>query len=51
LKYIARRFVSDCARAERLRGRSFAGRLGMQLSLARETSVALRRVRETEQLA
>ena len=51
LKYIARRFVSDCARAERPRGRSFVGRLGIQLSLARETSIALRRVRETEQLA
>jgi hypothetical protein len=51
LKYIGRRFVADCARAERLRGRSFSGRLGMQIALARETAVALRRVRRTEQLA
>ena len=51
LKYIGRRFVADVARAENLRGRSFAGRLGMQISLARETAKALRQVRSTEQLA
>jgi hypothetical protein len=51
LKYIGRRFVSDCARAERLRRRSFPGRLGMQLSLGRATATAMRRVRRTEQLA
>lgn len=51
LKYIGRRFVADCARAEGLRKRPFLGRLGMQLSLARETSQALRKVRATEQLA
>ena len=51
LKYIGRRFVADCARAERLKARPFGRRLGMQLSLARETSVALRRVRESKQLA
>ncbi len=51
LKYIGRRFVADCARAEELRGRSFFGRLGMQASLGRETAKALRKVRRTEQLA
>ena len=33
-----RRFVADCARAERLRKRHFPGRLGMQLSLARDAA-------------
>ena len=51
LKYIGRRFVADVARAEKLRERPFAGRLGMQISLARETAKALRQVRSTEQLA
>jgi hypothetical protein len=51
LKYIARRFVADCARAERLRQRSFAGRVRLQLSLGSETARALRRVRRSEQLA
>ena len=51
LKYIARRFVADVQRAERLRGRRFPSRLSMQLRLASEASRAIRRVRETEQLA
>jgi hypothetical protein len=51
LKYIGRRFVADVARAEQLQRRSFAGRLRMQLSLARETAEAMRQVRATEQLA
>jgi hypothetical protein len=51
LKYIGRRFVADCARAEQLRGRSFFGRLGLQISLAADTARAMRRVRRTEQLA
>lgn len=51
LKYIGRRFVADCARAENLNGRSFPSRLGMQMSLARETAKAIRTVRRTEQLA
>ncbi len=51
LKYIGRRFVADCARAEKLRKRPFPGRLGLQLSMARETSKAIRTVRRTEQLA
>ena len=51
LKYIARRFVGDVARAERLRYRPFPSRMGMQLGLARQTVKAIRRVRETEQLA
>ena len=51
LKYIGRRFVADCARAERLRGRHFFGRLGLQTSLASEVAKQLRQVRVTEQLA
>jgi len=51
LKYIGRRFVADCARAERLRSRPFPGRMAMQISLARQTAADLRHVRRTEQLA
>ncbi len=51
LKYIGRRFVGDCARAENLKYRPFFSRLGMQLSMARETADAMRHVRRTEQLA
>jgi hypothetical protein len=51
LKYIGRRFVTDCARAERLRQRSFAGRVRLQLALGSDTADALRRIRRTEQLA
>ena len=51
LKYIGRRFVSDCARAEQLRMRSFHGRLRMQIGLGRATAGAMRRLRRTEQLA
>jgi hypothetical protein len=51
LKYIGRRFVADCARAERLRRRPFPSRLAMQLSLAGETARAIRTVRRSEQLA
>lgn len=51
LKYIARRFVGDVARAEDLRGRRFGSRLAMQLGLARRTVKAVRQVRKTEQLA
>ena len=51
LKYIARRFVGDCVRAERLRQRSFPSRFAMQLKLAGATSKALKQVRKSEQLA
>jgi hypothetical protein len=51
LKYIGRRFVADCYRAERPKPRRFPSRLGMQLGLARSTARALKRVRATEQLA
>ncbi|MGI8944930.1 MAG: hypothetical protein ACR2GL_01650 [Thermoleophilaceae bacterium] len=51
LKYIARRFVGDVVRAEQHRVRPFPGRLRMQLSLARKTVKAVRRVRKTKQLA
>jgi hypothetical protein len=51
LKYIARRFVADCARAEDIKPLSFPSRMGMQLGLARATVKALRKVEATEQLA
>jgi hypothetical protein len=51
LKYIARRFVGDVARAEDLRPRRFPSRLAMQLGLARRTVRAVRKVRKSEQLA
>jgi len=51
LKYIARRFVGDCARAEGLDYRSFPSRLGLQLSLARSTVKELRKIETTKQLA
>jgi hypothetical protein len=51
LKYVARRFVADCARAERLAYRPFPARLRLQLSLASSAAGAIRRVRREEQLA
>jgi hypothetical protein len=51
LKYIGRRFVGDCARAENLKYRPFPSRLGMQVALAKETAQAMRTVRRVEQLA
>jgi hypothetical protein len=51
LKFIGRRFVADCARAERLRKRSFPSRLALQFSMARDVAHALRRVAPTQQLA
>ena len=51
LKYIARRFVGDVARAENLKVRSFPARLSLQVRLARRTVGALRKLQETEQLA
>jgi hypothetical protein len=51
LKYIGRRFVADCARAESIRYRPFHSRLGMQLSLGRKAADAMRTVRRTKQLA
>jgi hypothetical protein len=50
LKYIARRFAGDCARAEGKR-RSVASKMSMQLSLSREVVKNLRNVRKSEQLA
>jgi hypothetical protein len=49
LKYVGRRFVADCARAEGLRVRPLTDRVRMQLSLAAETAGALRDLRPTEQ--
>jgi hypothetical protein len=51
LKFIGRRFVSDCARAERLRKRSFPSRAAFQVSLGRSVAHAVRKVSPTEQLA
>jgi hypothetical protein len=51
LKYIGRRFVADCARAERLRKRPFPSRLAVQYSMGRDVAHALRKVSPTQQLA
>jgi len=51
LKYIARRFVGDCARAEGLKVRPFLSRVRLQLSLAAAASRAMRQLPPTEQLA
>ena len=51
LKYVGRRFVDDCADAERLRRRPFASRLRLQLGLASESARAIRRTRRSEQIA
>jgi hypothetical protein len=51
LKFIGRRFVADCARAERLRKRPFPSRLALQFSMGRDVARALRTVKPTEQLA
>jgi hypothetical protein len=51
LKYIARRFVSDCFRAERPRQRPFFSRLGLQLSLASSAAREIRHARRSVQLA
>jgi hypothetical protein len=51
LKYIARRFVGDAARAENLKIRPFPSRFKMQIGLGRKTVKALRQIQETEQLA
>ena len=51
LKYIGRRFVGDFYGADPPKKRPFPSRLGMQLSLARETAQAIRTVRRVDQLA
>ncbi len=51
LKYMARRFVGDVARAEHLRRRHLPSRLAMQLRLARHTAKSLRHVHKAKQLA
>jgi hypothetical protein len=51
LKFISRRFVADCARAEHLRKRPFPSRLAVQLSMGHDVARALRTVSPTEQLA
>jgi hypothetical protein len=51
LKYIGRRFVADCARAERLSKRRFPSRLAFQYSMSRDVARALRRLPTTPQLA
>lgn len=49
LKYVGRRFVADCARAEGLRVRRLTGRVRMQLALAAETARALRDLQPAQQ--
>ena len=51
LKYIGRRFVGDVYEASPPKKRPFPSRLGMQISLARDTAKAIRTVRRVEQLA
>lgn len=51
LKYVARRFVQDCADAERLRPRPLVSRLRLQLGVARASAGAIRRTRRSEQIA
>jgi hypothetical protein len=51
LKYIARRFVADCAQAENLRKRPLASRVRLQLGLARQASQLISRLDYVEQLA
>ena len=51
LKFIGRRFVADCARAEKLRKRPFTSRLAMQFSMGSDVAKALRTVSPTQQLA
>jgi hypothetical protein len=51
LKYIARRFVADCVRAEGIRHRPFPSRLKLQLSLASQAARAFRESPRLEQLA
>jgi hypothetical protein len=51
LKFISRRFVADCARAEKLRKRPFTSRMALQFSMGRDVANALRTVSPTQQLA
>jgi hypothetical protein len=51
LKFIGRRFVADCARAEKLRKRPFGSRMAMQFSMGNDVAKALRTVSPTQQLA
>jgi hypothetical protein len=51
LKFIARRFVSDVARAEHLKRRSFFSRLGLQVAMGRDVAHGLRTIPATQQLA
>jgi hypothetical protein len=51
LKFIARRYVADVARAEKLRKRSFLSRLNMQVTMGHQVAKALRTIPETPQLA
>jgi len=51
LKYIARRFVADCAEAENLRQRPLLSRVWLQMSLAAAASRAMAGLPPTEQLA
>ena len=48
LKFISRRFVTDCARAEKLKRRSFPSRMSLQFSMGRDVAQALRTVSPTQ---
>ncbi|MEA2424341.1 MAG: hypothetical protein QOH13_751 [Thermoleophilaceae bacterium] len=50
LKYIARRFAGDVARAENKK-RSLPSKFAMQVKLARESAKAIRQIEKTQQLA
>jgi hypothetical protein len=51
LKFIARRFVADCARAESLKKRPFYSRMSLQFSMGKDVAAALSTVSPTQQLA
>jgi hypothetical protein len=51
LKYIARRFVADCARVDLLRPRGLFSRVRMQMALSGQAARAIKRVRDEAQLA
>jgi hypothetical protein len=51
LTFVGRRFVSDVARAEKLRRRPFVSRMAHQVGMGRAVARALRTVAPTEQLA
>src|SRR4029450_6321531 len=51
MKYIARRFVADCQRAERIKRLRFPSRLAMQMRMASQGARARKTIPDTQQLA